>query len=280
MIIELQNLGAVVASCWERAEETTRQAVAEKYSAPGEEQVTFLFGGELRAAVTDASNGRQFEAAFLEDLQREFHDIATDSLSNFNGLIARVNLHNRWHEGRYSASDLGVVIRRPFVQRVGAYEVEIVQDQCSALLAQAKLGRPDEKHEGRMKWGKLTKKQATLIPTHQDYYALLLYRLAGTSGNDLSQFGWQLCRNHSVPKIKAWLRDDRFPEEIRSRDMIWGLSAGVVGTGSESVIERCIDPQNTRAGAIEIHVFWPPGEGPLNQVSLQHEARVEVHVLA
>jgi hypothetical protein len=44
MEIELQNLGAVVANCWERAEETTRKAVAEKYFVPGEEQITFLFG--------------------------------------------------------------------------------------------------------------------------------------------------------------------------------------------------------------------------------------------
>jgi len=97
MEIELQNLGAVVANCWERAEETTRKAVAEKYFVPGEEQITFLFGGELRAADTDASNGRQFEAAFLEDLQKEFPDMAIGSLLHFNGLIARVNLHNRWH---------------------------------------------------------------------------------------------------------------------------------------------------------------------------------------
>lgn len=88
-------------------------------------------------------------AGFLEDLQREFPDIAMESFSDFNGLIARVNLHNRWHEGRYSASDRGVVIRRPFAQRVGAYEVEIVRNQSSALLAQAKLGRPDEKRVSR-----------------------------------------------------------------------------------------------------------------------------------
>ena len=281
MDIELRNLGDVVAKCWERAEETTRQAVAEKHIAPAEEHLTVLFGGELRAAVAKASGRREFEEAFLEDVQREFPDVDVGVVSEFNGLIAQVNLHNRWHEGRLSAADVGVVICRPSVYRVGTNEVQIVRDQRRALLAQAKLGRADEKREGRVKWRNLSKKQEDLIPTHKDYYSLLLYRLAGSSRNELAPFSWQLCRKHSVPEIKEWLRDGSFPEEIRSRDVIRGLSDGAVGTDSESVIERCIDPRNTRAGAIEIRVFWPDGEGPLDLlVRLRHESRIVVHVSA
>ena len=100
------------------------------------------------------------------------------------------------------------------------------------------------------------------------------------SRNDLSQFGWQLCRKYTVPEMKTWLRDGSFPEEIRSRDVIHGLSAGAVGTGSESVIEPRIDPQNSGAGAIEIHVFWPDGERLLERVRLRQDARVMVQVLA
>ncbi len=274
MEIRLVRVGQLVARCWEDAERATGVAVAEKYPAPDEEQVTFLFGGELRTTVALASQARRFEYALLADLRTTIRDLASaDAAKLTTGLIARVNLHRRHHEGRHSASDLGLVMTRPVVHLVSsATRIETRRDHAQALLAQAKLGRRSDHADGAFTWGRLTKAQERLLPERSEYGSLLLYRLEGKTASELRPFRWQLCRGHTVPEIKSWLRSDAFPDELSSSDVIGKLVARVVGTDDSSIIGTIIDPEVSSLKVIEIRVFWPDGSGPADTLSLRRRA--------
>ena len=230
MDLVLRKLGDVIAKCWDRAEEKTKQAVSEKYPAPAEEQVTFLFGGELRSTISRASDRDDFSRAFVEDIESRFPGASANASSRLSGLIAQVNIHSRWHEGHYSAADMGIVISRPSVILTGVDRIQIVRTRSQGLLAQAKLGKGPTR-SGKMRWGSLTYKQTKLIPTHKPYYALLLYRLSGNPKTALAKFGWQFCGDHTVREVQDWLRDGKFPCEMRSAEVIKKLSIGSVGTG-------------------------------------------------
>jgi hypothetical protein len=272
MEIRLNALGQVIARCWEIAEEATTRVVAEKYHNPAEENITFLFSGELRAAVVEASSRHAFAHAFWADLHSEFPELDNHTLLQVSGLVARVNLHSRRHEGRRSASDLGVVITRPSVRgHHGSPQVEIVRAHARALMAQAKLNTRQELRDGRVRWRSLTRAQQRLLPIHQDYSALLLYRLEGTARSELAPFKWQTCRAHTIGEIKTWLRFGTFPHEMASADVIRGLSTGEVGTDAKSVIECFVDPPSSWPNVIEIHVNWPDGTGPPEHLRLQRK---------
>ena len=142
MDVTLTTLGQLIARCWNRAEDSVRGLVAQKHPAPSEELLTDLFAGELRVAVAKASKGRDVEAAFLTDLRRSIPHFDLDVARRASGLVARVNLHGHWHEGKLSAADLGIVVTRPRVQFAwGGTRVEFRRDHATGLLAQAKLGR-------------------------------------------------------------------------------------------------------------------------------------------
>lgn len=67
------------------------------------------------------------------------------SLPRARGLIARVNFHNRRHEGKYSASDLGVVIKRPRVRlRNINSTVQMEGDYVKRTSRASKIGRTSE----------------------------------------------------------------------------------------------------------------------------------------
>jgi len=153
--VTLAKLANLIGRCWERAEAGTINAVATKYHGPQEENLTFLFAAELRCAVKDASDKREFEKAFLSDIQAHFPGI--NNINRLTGLIARVNFHNRSHEGTKSGSDLGIVITRPDVQPVRFNEFKVSRAE-QGLLTQAKLGSFDQR-ANRLVWGKLTKPQ-------------------------------------------------------------------------------------------------------------------------
>lgn len=274
--IHLQNLGQVIAKCWAHAEEATAKAIREKYFDPPEEFITFLFAGELRVAVEGANKRRDFEQAFMADLWSQFPDLADNALDIGRGLIARVNFHNRQHEGRRSGSDLGVVVTRPSVHGLpGSNQVIVWRDCSRGLLAQAKLNLRGKGKTGYLKWRQLKRTQEQLIGKHQEYYALLLYKLEGVARSTLAPFSWQLCRACSVPDIKNWLRSGTFPSEMRSSEVIQALSAGAVGTASAAIIEEVVDPSSSRSGAIEIRVFWPDGYGPPREIYLMRKAKQE-----
>jgi hypothetical protein len=113
--IRLTTLGRLIEQCWNSAKTDTANSISQKYHGPNEEQLTFLFASELRNAIAEASTTHKIERAFLSDLKNQIPNVDRVA-SNCGGLIARVNFHGRQHEGRRSASDLGLVIRRPLVR--------------------------------------------------------------------------------------------------------------------------------------------------------------------
>jgi hypothetical protein len=260
MQIRLQELGRVIAGCWDRAELRTQKAIPDKHPQPSEEELTFLFSGELRCVVEEASAAGMFSDAFKVDLKRHFSWLTSHDLRSFSGLIARVNFHTRSHEGLRSAADLGIAMTRPQVQCLSDRQFRVFRNSARALLVQAKLGRCSSKQPEKSKWGRLTKQQKKLIPGRESYYALLLYRL--DAERNLARFGWQPCGSASVDEIEMWLRRGMFPNEMGSAQIVNGLAVGIVGTDCRSVIDRLVDPSSSRSTAIELRVFWPDDRGP------------------
>lgn len=272
MEVPLRELGKVIQACWNETEQATRNAV-KRYSGPAEEFITFLFASEFRVAVEEASSKRKIEKAFLEDLRQEFRHLRGIDISKAARLTARVNFHSRYHEGERSAADLGLVVRRPQVERLAdRLRIEVNQDHATGLLAQAKLGHPRTSQPDFYCWGELTETQEELFPKHRDYYSLLLYRLAGANKDDLRPFGWRLCsKDDAVRHVKKWLRSGRFPKEQPSSDLLKALFDGKVGTKQADVIKSIIDPKAPGACAIELQIFWPDGKKPPKYIQLQEE---------
>jgi hypothetical protein len=269
--IKLKTLGRLIERCWNCAEVKTAESVIEKYHAPNEEQLTFLFASELRTQVADASSTHKVEKAFLEDLNASIPNLDVDA-ARFRGLLARVNFHGRQHEGRRSASDLGIVISRPVI-RYEPYgmRVEVRLDHAIGLLAQAKLGRAANPAESIHDWGHLTDSQERLLPKLRGYYSLLLYRLSGQ--NDLKPFKWQLCSGHTVREVKGWLASGTFPQETSSSDTIQKLFAGSIGTKDAAVIRTIINASSSDGRFIDIQIFWPDDAAPPPSVNLSRHTQ-------
>jgi hypothetical protein len=270
--IPLNAVARVIQGCWSKAEQATADAVR-RYSGPPEEFITFLFAGEFRAAVAQASDTRKIEKAFLEDLRREIRELHTIDVSKAAGLVARVNFHTRYHEGERSAADLGLVIRRPQVKR-DSYQlrIEVNQDHATGLLAQAKLGHARKSKPDSYRWGGLTEKQEELFSMRRGYYSLLLYRLAGADKDDLKSFAWKVCnKQDNVVDVKEWLRSGTFPSEQPSPDLLKALFAGKIGTQESEVIKTIIEPNAPGSCTIELEIFWPDGKKPPKYIQLQRE---------
>lgn len=86
-----------------------------------------------------ASAAGRFSKAFLADLHDAYPSKSFDE-RKFEGLGARVNFHNRYHEGRRSAADVGLVVRRPTVVPIANRTFKIIRNAGRGLLVQAKLG--------------------------------------------------------------------------------------------------------------------------------------------
>lgn len=269
MNVRLANLEKLIEECWNRAEGETIQAVAQQHPAPDEDEITFLFSGELRNSVADASAAGRVKMAFLKDLYQSIPASDLDMRQWTRGLVARVNRHSRWHEGKVSGADLGVVIMRPLVQLAfGGDSIEFLRDRATGLLAQAKLGRQEDPGRSGHAWDGLTRPQERLYPKRREYYSLLLYRLNGQNADELSPFGWQLCREHTVRQVQKWLRLGAFPKEISSSEVLRKLFARSIGTENPKLIESVIDPPEQEARSITVHIFWPDGAGPPPSVLL------------
>ena len=272
MEIRLTALARAIADCWEVAEKKTASEVAQKHYDPQEEGITFLFAGELRAAVAEASSRGEFDRAFLSDLHSNFPKLGGDLSFHGTGLVARVNFHNRQHEGRRSGSDLGIVVSQPSVSGYpGAAEIAIVRDRRRALMAQAKLNQRPRGRSGRVRWGPLRNNQVKILEDHLDHSALLIYRLGGRLRTELGPFKWQLLRGRTMDEIKSWLRTGAFPAEETSGGVIEGLSFGSLGTEDAALIDALVDPASSAATAVEIRVFWPEGTGPTGRVRLRRD---------
>jgi hypothetical protein len=261
--IKLTNVERLIARCWKHSEEIARELVATKYFAPAEEYLTSLFAGEFREAVASVSDAREVDKAFLADLRASIPRLDSTIAQRVSGLVARVTLHNHWHEGHLSGADLGLIIMRPVVRlQPGGVRIEFRRDNATGLLAQAKLGIREGSANGKRKWDGLTKPQERLYRKRRDYYSLLLYRLSGEKLSELGPLRWQLCKQYTVKRVKQWFKSDAFPDEIDSSDVLEKLFARSIGIGDSKVIKTIIDPATSNFRSIEIRIFWPDGAGP------------------
>ena len=252
------------------AERRVRRAVQSKYWGPAEEDVTFLLRGELRIAVARASDDGAFREAFLADVVSACPGASdTWRLRTFaTGLIATVNFHGRSHEGRNSASDIGIVVETPEV-RIDSWDPTEVTGHNGVgrgILVQAKLGRPKAAAGGSY-WGRLTRPQSKLFRQHPEGRALLLYQLMAPQGRRLGPFRWQLCVGYSARRIGGWLGQDKFPSVKGSSEVMAGLARGEFG--SDSLARELTNPDEGPHRRIEFRVFWPDDEpGRPRRVSL------------
>jgi hypothetical protein len=265
--VRCTHLGGTIATCWTEAESRVIADIRERHSRPNETEITFLFRGHLREVVGQASARRDFENALRVDLTATFTDLRYDDRQRINdlprGLVASVSFHGSQHEGRVSASDLALLVRRPMISRTQwpSDGVRIERGDPRALLGQAKLGR-GSKRRTNLKWGKLTKPQRRVVPDVLSYYSILLYRLLDPDGTVLSPFGWQLCSGHEVKDIEGWLLEGVFPSETSSAQLIQELNLGRIGTSDPAVIERVTSPEKISCPTIEIRIDWPDRDAP------------------
>lgn len=249
----------VVANCWLQAESRVRASVADKHYGVGETWITDTFRGELRDTCARASANREIENAFLRDLEEAFPhlQLSVEMQQIPRGLVAQVVFHGNNAE-RMSGGDLGVMLSRPDV-RGESYEEDntlvIERHVRRALLAQAKLGKWDNRGQ-RFRWRhKLTARQVKLFPDRSRYLSLLLYRYLDEELRVLDDFVWQHCHGHQAGDVKRWLNDDKFPQECASGDVLRGLAEGVVGSDDPGVIDGVIAPSTQEY--LEIRIDWP-----------------------
>jgi len=277
--IRPDKLGQLIAGCWAEAESSLAELIALKHPNPPEELITELLAGELRHSVAAASDGHKFEHAFLEDLEAQIPNLSVSDARRFGGLIASVAPHNKSHEGRVSAADLGILILRPqvWLNGWGNETIECSRDHATGLLAQAKLGHHKKRRKG-YSWNTLQKKQEKLFPDRRAYYSLLLYRLKGKDLNEFDPLRWQLCHESKVEDLKKWLQSDLFPEEKTSSDILRMLFDGQIGTEDRETIQSVIAPPQGDPRVIEIRIFWPDGSGPPPSFHLEQQHHQQENV--
>ena len=277
MEIHLTHLANLLERCWIRAEQQTARLVSQKYPAPCEENLTFLFSGELREVIEQASEAREVDSAFLSDLRASVPNLPYGTEQHVHGLIARVTFHGRWHEGRHSGADLGLVVSRPLVE-LSWNRLEFRRGHATGLLAQAKLGCSARPGNAHLKWGRLTAAQVKKFPVHRNYYSLLLYRLRDATRAELQSFGWQLCKDHSLAEVKRWLTSDTFPCELTSTGILHALFGREIGTEDPEILRSLIDPSSSHVHAIELRVTWPDHGGPPPSLYIQ-QTQETIHLI-
>ena len=276
MEITLKKVGEVIAHCWNQAEGELTKEIAEAHPKPSEEEITFLLEGQLRRAIQNASAARDVERALLADIKAQVPNIAAADLGHFKGLVASVNKHDKKHEGDISAADLGIVILRPRLSMMSSYSgrIQCDRDLARGLLAQAK--RSERSRTGRFVWDSFTEPQRLLYPKRRPYYSLLLYRLSGDKLDVLAPIRWQLCHEYTFLKASKWLRNDSFPQQEASSQILSMLFHGSIGTENTKIINEVIAPKPNSARVIEIRISWPDGEGPppsskIHRTQVEHE---------
>ncbi len=266
---------AVVASCWERAEEEVRAAIRVEHRGIAEETITEIFCGRFARTLIEVNAGRGIEQAFVQDLGTRFPDIEYHRRIGIGrGLIANATLHARDTEG-VTGGDLGLVISRPQVTRSNRNYLKIDRSYSRGILCQAKL----KAVAGR--WGQLSERQVALLADQLEFWGLLLYRYLDLRRTELDKFTWQLGHGAALDEVLGWLSNDSFPELMTSSAVILALGEGEIGTDDWDILERIIAPIGNRY--LEIRIDWPNG-GPSGEVEVlsrqESQERVAIRLRA
>jgi hypothetical protein len=264
--MRIPTVGALVISCWARAEQALQEIERQKYSDRHKETITTLFHSELECEFAKVSGSGNVEQAFLADLTHAFPELKIGELRSkiARGLVATVSFHSREIE-RKTGGDLGIVLVRPDVQKAqfGWSELTIDHDHKRGLLCQAKIFRRSAH------WGALSGQQKKTLTNKLGYFALLLYRYVDQDGHrrDLAPFSWQLVAGATVEQIGEWLVSDEFPSPQGSQEILGALVRDQIGTDDNVLIDRDITPQ--LRPSLVIRIGWNDGEGPGDSVHVQ-----------
>lgn len=245
-LLEIPNTLDVLIERWLLAEQTLRNDIERYHPDAGEEYITESFHGIYGRMLSDASESKLIENAFLKDLKKAFPLLTSYLPKISRGLIAEITLHKRQTE-RITGGDIGLLVIRPNVFVQGDYIK--IKDYRRGLLCQAKL-------KNRLgKWGNFTERQIEVLPERMSYLSLLLYSYQDNSRRCLSPFTWQLCNSGTFEEVQNWLKNDKFPELVASDHIVAHLGYSLIGTDNDHIIDSIISPSSNRT--LVIKITWP-----------------------
>lgn len=256
MSILLKNTIELIGNAFIDAEEHVRRDIELSFSGATEEQITTIFQLRLGEEINKISEEKNFESAFQKDIEQAIrwelsgclpsYGIKSNIKSISDGLVAKISWHQRHIEAK-TGGDFGIVIIQP---QIGCYSDKIEIERCGeqrGLLVQAKLKRFKDTN-----WGKLTSMQEKLLPKRMKYLSILRYKYLDKNNKNLDKFSWSLFNDNNIDNIKSWLKNDRFPTNKCTNDIIVELGLGEIGTSDKDIINKIIEPQETPTMIIRI----------------------------
>lgn len=250
-LLQIPNTLGVLITGWALAEENLRYVIAACYPGADEEFITQMFHGKYGAILSYASQCKNIENAFLQDLQEAFPELRQEPQEIATGLIAEITLHKKATE-KITGGDIGILIVRPHVHDDGDYLK--ISDYRRGLLCQAKL----KNQKGN--WGRFTPRQVKVLPEKLSYLSLLLYSYTDDARRNLNPFQWQFCDRLKFSEIQDCLKTDKFTGLVTSDQIIANLGSGNVGTDNDDIIDSIISPSKHRV--LTIRVTWPDDRRP------------------
>jgi hypothetical protein len=268
-LLEIGNTLDVLIESWLVAEENLREDIQRYHPDVDEEYITKSFHGEYGRLLSEASEAKLIEYAFLKDLKKAFPLITMHLPQIARGLIAEITLHKRPTE-KITGGDIGILIIRPHVFVQGDYIR--IKDYRRGLLCQAKL------KNSRGKWGHFTKRQIELLPERLPYLSLLLYSYDDNERRLLNPFSWQLCSSFSFSDLQDWLKKGSFPDLLTSDHIVAKLGYALIGTDNDNIIDSIVAPSHNTT--LVINITWPDGRrpgGPGSSIRIYSSQEHHVH---
>lgn len=260
MIVRPRHLSHEAQQCFQRAEESLRLAVGQKYHDLNEEMITHLFWCELRLAAKEANSRGVWSHALSQDLSAAFHH----QVSSFHfhsiadGLICDVHMHNHHREG-ITGGDFGLLVSSPRLVDSTHLRQEIKVEFCdTGLLVQAKLKKSKS-------YGRLQPSQTQAIASRADLFAFVLYSYDDEHRSQLLPFEWTSCAQTTESEIRDYLRVGRFPATLSSQAVLQEMFEGRLGTSDKSAIKEFIQTEQRKHPVFEFTLRWPRGQGPEKQ---------------
>jgi len=259
--LKIHNTLNVLINSWLIAEKNLRRDIETHHPDSDEEFITSLFHGLYGRMLSEASEAKLIENAFLKDLKKAFPLISTLLPQIARDLIAEIILHKRPTE-KITGGDIGLLVIRPHLFVQGDYLK--IKDYRRGLLCQAKL----KNRKG--KWGHFTRRQIALLPERLSYLSILLYSYQDNTRHSLNPFLWKLCASASFSELQKELQSDNFTDLITSDHIIARLGNALIGTDNDEIIDSIISPSGNTT--LVINITWPDGRRPGGP-----ESRIRIH---
>ncbi|HEY0319474.1 MAG TPA: hypothetical protein VGC66_00735 [Pyrinomonadaceae bacterium] len=251
------------------AENELREQIKLYYNDANEEFITFAFYSHIKHKLSEATQNKLIEKAFLKDLKVALRhqrysertidrEIERQLSRHAAGLVADIVLHNRSQEGK-TGGDFGLVIVHPEI-KTNSDSLVIKKGASSGLLCQAKIRRKS----GR--WGDLSN-QRDVLPAHLDFASLVLYSYLDGERSELNPVAWKLCNGMTLPELEQLLKKDVFGETLMTVDVVRRLGRSEIGTNDQAMIDKIISPSARQH--LEIRIYWPKGDTPGGPVEIK-----------